>query len=67
LGDHPADVDFFTSMARTVTDVWSVDVSGWWLRSGPHGWWLVRRPVPPERLTLVLRDLEAGKPPPRAC
>jgi hypothetical protein len=66
LGDHPADVDFFTSMARTVTDVWSVDVSGWWLRSGPEGWWLVRRPVPPERLTLVLRDLDAGEPPPRA-
>lgn len=63
LGDDAFEVDFFTSMARTVTDVWSVDVSGWWLRSGPAGWWLALQPVPPERVSLVRRDVPAGTPP----
>lgn len=56
LCDSRDDVGFFLGMARVPTDVWAVDVAGLWVESGPSGWWIISRPIGPERLTLDERD-----------
>jgi hypothetical protein len=57
--DDVFDVRFFVRMARSATDIWSVQADGLWLESGPDGWWIISQPISPERLTLVERDIAA--------
>lgn len=52
LQEHEHD-DFFVDMARTATDMWRVRVDGFWLESGPSGWWVVPHPISRERLDLL--------------
>jgi len=54
-GENP---EFFILMGRQPCDVWAVQVDGLWLESGPVGWDLLPAPVPPERLSLVERDVD---------
>jgi hypothetical protein len=58
--DEWDDMSFWHRMARHSTDVWEVDVRGYWLEDGPSGWHVVRRPIPPARLRLIRRDVPAG-------
>jgi len=51
------DVSFFLRMARSPSDVWSVDVGGFWLETGPDGWWVINHPVPSHRLRLVAQEV----------
>jgi hypothetical protein len=54
--DSREDVSFFLRMARTPTDVWTVDAGGLWVETGPNGWWIISRPIDPGRLTLAEGD-----------
>jgi hypothetical protein len=54
--DSREDVSFFLHMARTPADVWTVDVGGLWIETGPDGWWIISQPIGPERLTLAEGD-----------
>ena len=60
LCDSREDVSFFLRMARAPADVWTVDVGGLWVETGPDGWWIISQPVGPERLTLA--DSDAARP-----
>jgi hypothetical protein len=55
--DEIEDISFFLNIARTPADVWAIDVAGMWVESGPDGWWIISRPIGPERLTLVQRNV----------
>ena len=55
--DEPEDTTFFLNIARTPSDVWAIDVDGLWVESGPDGWWIISRPISPDRLTLTERDI----------
>jgi hypothetical protein len=54
--DSREDVSFFLHMTRTPADVWTVDVGGLWVETGPDGWWIISQPIGPERLTLAEGD-----------
>jgi hypothetical protein len=57
LCESEFDVQFFTDMCRVPSDVWSADVSGRWVESGPSGWVIVTEPIPPSAVRLVRRDI----------
>jgi hypothetical protein len=48
-----ADIAFFFGFARPL-DVWAVDVTGLELEDSPEGWPIRRRPIPRERLRLLV-------------
>jgi hypothetical protein len=57
------DARFFTDMARTPSDIWTVRVDGFWLEGDPNAnggdnWMLVTEPVAPERLELLETDVQ---------
>src|SRR5581483_11306406 len=53
LCDSSFDVGFHLRMARVPSDVWAVDVTGFWLETGPHGWLIAPRTIPAARLRLL--------------
>ena len=44
-------------------DVWLIDVTGLVLEPGPEGWLIHRHPIPPHRLRLVQKDVQASPAP----
>ena len=58
--DDSEDGSFWHQMSRHPTDIWEVDVRGYWIEDGPSGWHVVRRAIPPGRLRLIRRDVPAG-------
>lgn len=60
--DEREDISFFLDIARTPADVWAIDVRGLWAENGPDGWWIISRPIGPDRLTLAERDVAPVRP-----
>lgn len=61
LCDDDFDASFFLRMARQPSDVWEVLVDGRWLENGPDGWWIIDKPVGPDRLRLARTDVRGGE------
>ena len=57
LCESLSEVKFFTDMCPRPTDVWAANVEGTWVENGTSGWWVVRAPIPPSRVRLVLSDV----------
>ncbi len=57
VGDEREDISFLLNIARTPADVWAIDVDGLWVENGPDGWWIISRPIGPDRLSLVQRNV----------
>ncbi len=62
LCDSLDDAEFFIWMGSEPVDVWGVGVDGYWLESGPDGWWIISERIPSERLRLAVSD-RAPRPP----
>jgi hypothetical protein len=58
----PYQEDGELNIARTPADVWAIDVEGLWAENGPDGWWIISRPIGPDRLTLAERDVAPVRP-----
>lgn len=57
--DSMQEVGFLLRMARTPSDVWSIQADALWLETGPSGWWIINGAIAPERLRLVASDIPA--------